>query len=246
MKASMSATQPTEVVPRPRTISVIDEDELQIHKLYRERIVQEDGLINHRMTWMILSQAFLLATFGAIAQKIFGQHPEKLFTEARIVCVAGVIFALGSKFAIRAAQDEIEGLRDRYLEMYPVPNEQEVIQRSEGWFANALDLRWRPRVRVYPQAFKLRKEGAQGEIDQKGAALLPGLTGSRHFHSLGHLLPKAMPLALIILWCTLFLNVKRDFWYRFGEHWVFVVVVVAAILGVALARRLFRPASVRT
>src|SRR6202035_173067 len=103
----------------PRTISPIDEDELQIHKLYRERIVQEDNLINHRMTWMIISQAFLLATFGAFAQKIFGPSPENLYTETRIVCVIGMIFALGSKLSIRAAQDEIDGLRVKYLDMYP-------------------------------------------------------------------------------------------------------------------------------
>ena len=59
--------------PTPRTISVVDEDELQIHKLYRERIVQEDNIINHRMMWMVLTQAFLLATFGALAQKIYSQ-----------------------------------------------------------------------------------------------------------------------------------------------------------------------------
>ncbi len=212
------------------TISPINEDELQIHKLYRERIIQEDNLINHRMMWMVLSQAFLLATFGAIAQKIFGHDPENLFTQARIVCVLGMVFALASKLSIRAAQDEIDGLRTKYLDMYPPKEEDKVLRQNVEFWSNALDLRFKKKKRAYPKAAKLRAEGPEGDKEEKGAAILPGLTGSRHFHYLGHLLPKAMPLALIVLWGSLLYNVKQDIWHLSSKHWPTYVFIVAGVL----------------
>jgi hypothetical protein len=49
--------------PRQQTIAGIGEDQLQLYKLYRDRIVQEDNVINHRMTWMMVSEAFLLTGY---------------------------------------------------------------------------------------------------------------------------------------------------------------------------------------
>jgi hypothetical protein len=225
----MSDAEETRPSAKPRTISAIDEDELQIHKLYRERIVQEDTLINHRMTWMVLSQAFLLATFGAVAQKLFGPSPENLYTEAKIICVIGMVFALGSKLSIRAAQDEIDGLRTKYLDMYP-PQEKDIgLPYSVEFWSNAVDLRFRKKAGAYPEAPKLRIEGDQGEKDMTGAAILPGLTGSRHFHYLGHFLPKVMPLALIVLWIILFINVKHDIGHLLEKHWPTYVLAAAGV-----------------
>jgi hypothetical protein len=47
-----------------RTITFVNESELQVLKLYRERIVQEENLIDNRMIWMIASQAFFNRSLG--------------------------------------------------------------------------------------------------------------------------------------------------------------------------------------
>ncbi len=63
-----------------RTITFVNENELQVHKLYRERIVQEDNLIDNRMIWMIASQAFLFALWAGLGRNPLlnlGAEPRK-------------------------------------------------------------------------------------------------------------------------------------------------------------------------
>ena len=195
---------------KPRTISVVDEDELQIHKLYRERIVQEDNIINHRMMWLVLTQAFLLGIFGALAQKIYAQSPENLFTAARVVCATGIVLAVGSKFAIRAAQDEIDELREKYLKMYPSNQGDIILTRHAEFWINLIDMRLNKQTEKYPHVETLK---------ERGSVYLPDVTGSRNFHLFGHAMPKAVPGILILLWVFLFFNVKRDIPHLLEKHW---------------------------
>jgi hypothetical protein len=98
---------------------LVDNDELFVHTLYRERIVQEDNLINHRMMWMVLSQAFMLALWGSILNQVFNDHLIFKWITLAAVDVMGLIFSAGSFVSIRAAQLEIDELRDSYLKLYP-------------------------------------------------------------------------------------------------------------------------------
>jgi hypothetical protein len=179
---------------------LIDKDELQIHRLYRERIVQEDTLINHRMMWMVLSQAFMLAIWGVLVQHIFRDHPVNFRILAKIIAALGFLFALGSKLAIRAAQDEIDEIRARYLCLYPTTIAP-VVHAAWDWIIYIIDLRMLPFYRGNPSKFNLppleRAAGARTDV-------LSGLTGSQHFHQLGHLMPKGMPFLLMLMWICLF------------------------------------------
>jgi hypothetical protein len=175
-------------------LPLIDPVELQIHKLYRERIVHEDNLINHRMMWMVLSQAFMFALWGLLFQRFhqgdllkFGVNRGYLY----VIGGVGMLFAFGSKLAIGAAQKEIDELRSNYLSFYPNP-----AAPRRRWF-----LWWHQQTPLDPQKIIPRKSSRQD--------ILPGLTGSKHFHFLGHLTPKYMPIGLIVLWLVLLSVVWR-------------------------------------
>ena len=75
-----------------------------------------------------------------------------------VASIVGVIISIGSFTSIEAAQDEINGLRDKYFKLYPIGNEN-----------------------------------------------LPGLTGSKQFQPMGHLVQSYLPLLLAILWFILLL-----------------------------------------
>jgi len=99
--------------------SLIDEDELLVHTLYRERIVEEDNLINHRMMWLVLSQAFLLALWSAILNQLFNGHLSVKWITLGVIDIMGLVFSAGSYASIRAAQLEIGELRESFLKLYP-------------------------------------------------------------------------------------------------------------------------------
>ena len=183
--------------PKP---PLIDPDELQIHRLYREHIVQEDNLINHRMMWMVLSQAFMLAIWGVLAQHVFRDPPVNFRLLVHIIAIIGFLFALGSKLAIRAAQDEIDELRNKYLSFYPTDTPS-VPHPIWDWIIWIIDLRFIYKANLTKFALIDLPRVAQRRD------VLPGLTGSRHFHQLGHFIPKAMPFFLIIMWFCLFFAV---------------------------------------
>lgn len=94
----------------------IDPLEEKLHKLYRERIVQEDNLINHRMMWMMLSQAFIAAFWSQLHN---GHFPSLLLA---LIAVIGLGFSGASKLSIMAAQHEIKFLNEKFDELYPIKN----------------------------------------------------------------------------------------------------------------------------
>lgn len=153
---------------------LIDERELQIHKLYRERIVQEDNLINHRMMWMILSQAFLFALWGVAAKGADQKFDLSVFTY--VIDVTGFFLAISSALSLAAARGEIDELRIKYLELYPIIKPPEAASKWSGKY-------------ITPNS---------GERN-----ILPGLTGSKHFHPLGHGVDVLMPIWLACLWIVL-------------------------------------------
>jgi hypothetical protein len=188
-----------EIMPG-QTISFIDEDELQLYKLYRDRVVQEDNVINHRMTWMVLSQAFLTAFWAGMALKYFDTNPSRVyFQPMSFLCGIGFLLALSSKLSIRAAQDEISALRDIYTSVFEYKTnsfERSLKRRMWVAFYYIIDLRFWP-FNGKPECptldKRVRKAGCAADI-------IPGLTGSNSFHYTGHLLPKLMPILLMTMW----------------------------------------------
>jgi hypothetical protein len=95
------------------------EDYLRVYELFRERVVQEDTLINYRMTWMIFSEAIIIALWGAINSqdlliKACHQNPPdpRIYYVALALCATGILFAFGGWLTISAAKAEIAYIRD--------------------------------------------------------------------------------------------------------------------------------------
>jgi hypothetical protein len=88
---------------------------LKIYTLYRERISQEDNLINHRMSWLLWSQAIFFAFWIGLANGTFEKISLMVSSKAiawalGIIAVIGGVLAESSRRAIGAAQAEIEYL----------------------------------------------------------------------------------------------------------------------------------------
>lgn len=177
----------TDSKTNPADPPLIDENELVIHRLYRERIVQEDNLINHRMMWMILSQAFMFALWAAIMKAGDDQSPH-FYLFGYVVDVTGALFAVGGWFSIAAARGEINELRRNYLQFYPNSNEGERASKAANKFIARTSVR---------------------------RDILPGLTGSKHFHRMGHIVDWLMPLWLALMWAVL-AAIQLGLLHRFG------------------------------
>jgi hypothetical protein len=158
----------------PTVPPLIDEDELNIYRLYRERIVQEDTLINHRMMWMILSQAFIVGLWGAAFKA--GDSNPVFAALGYLLDILGAIFAVSSAATLAAARGEIDELRRNYLLLYP--NDPALEEESK-------------RLKKFIPRASVRRD------------ILPGLTGSKHFHWQGHIVGKSMPWILVVVWLLL-------------------------------------------
>jgi hypothetical protein len=175
-------------------------DELKFYELYRARVVQEDDIINHRMQWMILSQALLFAAWEVFVQKLSGQM---FFWSSCGVAICGFLFAIGSSLSIKAAQDEISWLRANYIAMFPsrtglnLPVSDPKAPKVRRSF-------WGSLYRLLKYLKLSSTHFAHTNADEIAAKLrndpLPGLTGSRNFHFLGHIVSKYMPVFLAIMW----------------------------------------------
>lgn len=70
----------------------------QIYALYRDYLKHEDGLINHRVTWLVGVQSFLIATFGFAYQKKYEILSKALLDEE--ICKLGFSLYLYDAFLI--------------------------------------------------------------------------------------------------------------------------------------------------
>ena len=74
-------------------------EHLDEYKVVREKWIHEDLVISHRMSWLILSQAMLLAAFGwALSNP--SAKTEKLVT---LLPIFGIIFTIAIGVSIIAA-----------------------------------------------------------------------------------------------------------------------------------------------
>jgi hypothetical protein len=126
------------------------------------------------MTWMIVSQSLLLALWAAVYKS--DSHPNQF---VHVIEVIGILFASGSGFSIAAAQGEIEKLKRNYMDFYPTEEWTKQNRRPNHKRKKPI-----PRVSVRDD-------------------ILPELTGTKHFHRMGHIVPTAMPWLLALLWAIL-------------------------------------------
>jgi hypothetical protein len=75
------------------------DDYLRVYQLFRERVVQEDNLINHRMSWLIFSEAIVLGLWGTVTSQDMLTKACKagtflqMYSVLCILCFVGVILA---------------------------------------------------------------------------------------------------------------------------------------------------------
>jgi len=96
-------------------------DLASLYSMLREQIQHEDSLVNQRITWLLATEAFLFAGFGAIlVSEELPEHQKLLFL--LVIGFFGAFFSVLSAFSIHAAFDFLKILREKWTEA-PVGNE---------------------------------------------------------------------------------------------------------------------------
>lgn len=115
------------------------DDYLRVYQLFRERVVQEDNLNNHRMTWLIYSEAIVLGLWGTVVSQDMLTKACNAGTFLRmyivlcVLCSVGIILAGVSWIAIQAAKSEISYIRDEiYGKQYKFIADDNRIPRLVG------------------------------------------------------------------------------------------------------------------
>jgi hypothetical protein len=103
-----------------------DKDGITLEKrfeLLREQICHEDGLINQRLNWLLLSQAFLFAGFvSLITTEKSLNLPNPMITPEWLllgICIAGGWLNYLSFIGLRAAYQSLKHLREDWLNLKP-------------------------------------------------------------------------------------------------------------------------------
>jgi hypothetical protein len=99
-----------------RTASVISRKEL--YEMIRRQIEHEDSLINQRLNWLLVSQAFLLAASTTILTRDISQQtllkPADVPIVLSVITVVGLVLSSFSLMGIRTAQDSLKNLRETW------------------------------------------------------------------------------------------------------------------------------------
>ena len=152
----------------------IDPDQVDLYRLYRERIAQENNHIDNRMTWTLASQALLFALWIGLYGYV---HPfARLYY---IVDGAGGMVALVSVLAVLSAENEIDCMEERYRKLFP----------------NAYRNR---NIGVIDKVIIDSLETAECRYD-----VVPALTGSARNHLTGHLVSIVTAVVIALLWVTM-------------------------------------------
>jgi len=118
------------MTPPSASLKQAPKEYLEIYSLYRERVSQEDNLVNHRMGWMLLSNAIFFGFFAALIaalsnDRATGSSFSRFSFVPTTIALFGIICTGGSIISIHAALDEIDYLHDIYRTMYPEIGEAE-------------------------------------------------------------------------------------------------------------------------
>jgi hypothetical protein len=95
-----------------------DKAHQEFYNLFRQQVVSEDNLVNYRMTWLLLLQAFLLAILGGALSQSFQQHVKDIELFKWLICVIGISGSLLIGIGVWAAQRAINCLVREYEKPY--------------------------------------------------------------------------------------------------------------------------------
>ncbi len=154
----------------------IDDEELAMHKLYRERIVQEDTLINHRMTWFFASQSFLVLAWAALYK-----NAEHISVISIFIDAIGIWFARNSSISTNAAREEIDMIDREYRSLFRCYQNRPIILKKE----------------VIAGAIETNQNG----IFYRNSPYLPALLGGGRRHDRGHAVTKRSHIIVTLVWC---------------------------------------------
>jgi len=88
----------------------------------REKWVHEDDLLDHRVTWLLLSQTLLFAAYGVcLAAPTDPKFPQKIERLVAVTPVLGIALAVAVSAAIAAAYFAQKSLQCLTLERLSVP-----------------------------------------------------------------------------------------------------------------------------
>ena len=116
---------------------------INVNAMFRRRIVEEDTLINQRMSWMIWSEALLLTAWSAA----FIKHTDPSLGETFRPAIHWILFGLAafgcgvavlSWTAILSARKEIDHLVSLYQRRFPEVEGDSRLPKLTGNAANHL------------------------------------------------------------------------------------------------------------
>jgi len=94
--------------------------------MIREQIRHEDGLINQRLNWFLLSQAFLFAAFTTIITSDNQTNPSTAIIQHWIpfgIAITGIILNISSFIGLGTAYASLKNLRETWYEVNGVGDE---------------------------------------------------------------------------------------------------------------------------
>ena len=105
----------------------------ELFQMIRDQIQHEDGLINQRLNWLLLSQAFLFAAFSTIITSDKPLNFINLAIQPWIpfgVTIIGMILNLSSFAGLRPAYASLKSLRETWYEANGKSDETKRIQNG--------------------------------------------------------------------------------------------------------------------
>lgn len=177
---------------------IVSTENIRVYEMYRRRITEEDALINHRMMWMILTEAFLFSGFVIASQ-------NSVYYLALACGAAGLLVACISYLSIRAAQSEIYSIAWEFSVAHPeVARDPRFLNLTGSTSASAASDRKKAIDDLVSRA-------VDAEVEKKGYSsttpaakpprprFYPGWFTTRN-HILGHALPNWLPVFIALLW----------------------------------------------
>jgi hypothetical protein len=85
-----------------------------LYEAAREQIRHEDGLVNHRVTWLLVSQAFLVSAFASGA-RLYATFPSEwpwITGGLLVVAALGSVFSLAAFYTIDFAFDQMREVEE--------------------------------------------------------------------------------------------------------------------------------------
>lgn len=109
--------------PREGTSGVFpSSDELAYHKLFRDRVVHEDTLIYHRISWLLATQTILFVLWAAVLRDPSAIKNVSLSAITIGIGLFGMLSCFVSFLGVWAALSEIKHLLQCYEKHHPKPH----------------------------------------------------------------------------------------------------------------------------